>query len=83
MKYFRRLWLLSVLLAAATGRAATNDKQNPDREMLRLMDFLRQIEMIKQMEILHDMHDFEALADKKVRNPKPSKPMAPKKEAAQ
>jgi hypothetical protein len=82
MNYFRRSWVLLVLFGAVTGRAATNDKQHPDREMLRMMDFLREMEMIKQMEILRDMHAVEGLAADQVRNIKPSKPSpAHKKEA--
>ena len=56
MNYFRRSWVLLVLFGAVIGRAATDDKQQPDREMLRMMDFLREMEMLKQMEILRDMH---------------------------
>jgi hypothetical protein len=73
MKHFRQLWVLLVLLAAVTAQAATKDQQ-PDREMLRMMDFLREMEMIKQMEILRDMHAVEGLADDQVRNLNPSKP---------
>ena len=81
MKYLRWLCLLLVLFAAVIARAATKDQQ-PDREMLRMMDFLREMEMIKQMEILRDMHAVEGLAADQVRNIKPSKPSpAHKKEA--
>jgi hypothetical protein len=40
MKYFRSDGVLTLTCDVA-GRAATNDKQDPDREMLRMMDFLR------------------------------------------
>ena len=81
MKQLRCLCLLLVLLAAVTGRAATKDQQ-PDREMLRMMDFLREMEMIKQMEILRDMHAVEGLADDQVRNTNPSKPPPARKKEA-
>ena len=82
MNYFRRSWVLLVLFGAVIGRAATDDKQHPDREMLRMMDFLREMEMLKQMEILRDMHAVERLADDQVRNTNRSKsPPARKKEA--
>ena len=80
MKHLRWLCLLLVLLAAVTGRAAT--KHQPDREMLRMMDFLREMEMIKQMEILRDMHAIEGLADDQVRNTHPSKPPPARKKEA-
>ncbi len=67
-KIFSSVMVLLVLLAAVTGRAATKDQQ-PDRAMLRMMDFLREMEMIKQMEILHDMHDLQALAGDQVKTP--------------
>ena len=70
-----------VLLEAATGRAATKDQQ-PDREMLRMMDFLREMEMIKQMEILREIHAVEGLADEQVRNTNPSKPPPARKKEA-
>jgi hypothetical protein len=82
MNYFRRSWVLLVLFGAVIGRAATDDKQHPDREMLRMMDFLREMEMLKQMEILRDMHAVESLTDNEVRNTHPSKPPAARKKEA-
>jgi hypothetical protein len=43
------LWLGSA--AFATGA----DSPTPDREMLRMMDLLRDMEMIKQIDMLQDM----------------------------
>jgi hypothetical protein len=45
------LWLGS----AAFGASA--DSGPPDREMLRMMDLLRDMEMIKQIDMLQDMHN--------------------------
>jgi hypothetical protein len=54
-------WLaaLFLLLAGTPTLAATKDAGEPDREMLRMMEFLREIEMLKQMEMMREMHDFE------------------------
>lgn len=82
MNYFRRSWVLLVLFGAVPGRAATDDQQHPDREMLRMMNFLREMEMLKQVEILRDMHTVESLADNQLRSTHLSKPpTAHKKEA--
>jgi len=43
------LWLGSVAFAASA------DAVPPDREMLRMMDLLRDMEMIKQIDMLQDM----------------------------
>ena len=45
------LWLGS----AAFGASAVSGP--PDREMLRMMDLLRDMEMIKQIDMLQDMHN--------------------------
>jgi hypothetical protein len=74
--------VLLVLFGAVTGRAATDDQQHPDREMLRMMDFLREMEMLKQMEILRDMHTVESLADDQLRNIHPSRLLAARKKDA-
>lgn len=47
------LWLGS----AAFGASA--DSGPPDREMLRMMDLLRDMEMIKQIDMLQDMQRLE------------------------
>jgi len=49
-----------VALATSIGVAATKDARPPDREMLKMMEFLRDMEMIKQMEMLRDMQTIES-----------------------
>ena len=45
----------TLLGSAAFGASA--DSGPPDREMLRMMDLLRDMEMIKQIDMLQDMHN--------------------------
>jgi len=53
-------WALFLLLSAAPPCfAAAKDADPPDREMLRMMEFLREMEMLKQMELMREMGDVE------------------------
>ena len=72
---------LSLLLAcmAETALPATKDAQPPDREMLKMIEFLREMEMIKQMEMLQDMHHLENASEPKTGAPQKTPP-AKKKE---
>jgi hypothetical protein len=58
------LLLGSLLISAveATSHAATKDRE-PDKEMLRMMDFLREMEMIKQVEMMQDLSQVEQVGD--------------------
>ncbi len=58
------LTLLVILTAAWPSFAANKGSERPDREMLRMMEFLRDMEMIKQMEMMQDMHNVETLEEK-------------------
>ncbi|MEX0802193.1 MAG: hypothetical protein WD688_02560 [Candidatus Binatia bacterium] len=49
------------MLAAVTGHSATKDNQQPDREMLRMMELLRQMELIKQIEMMQEMDNLEGV----------------------
>jgi hypothetical protein len=71
------LTLALALLASSLGGAATKDEP-PDREMLRMMEFLREMEVVKQMEMLRDMHVVENAGDQS-KNPPPQKPAPGKK----
>jgi hypothetical protein len=71
------LILSFALLVPLLGVAATKDEP-PDREMLKMMEFLREMEMIKQMEMLRDMHVVESAGDQ-VKNPTPQKSTPGKK----
>jgi hypothetical protein len=65
---------LSLTLAASEVAAATKEAQQPDPEMLKMMEFLREMEMIKQIDILKDMQQVESVGD-------PQKVNAPSKTA--
>ena len=52
---------LALVLAAVPVMGATKDRELPDKEMLRMMEFLRELEMIKQMEMLREMQRIEAV----------------------
>jgi hypothetical protein len=82
MRKVLRLPLLWILALAPAGHAATKDSERPDREMLRMMDFLREMEMIKQAEMMQELSQVERagdqLSDTRARKPLPAK----KKEAA-
>ena len=66
-----------VLFIGSPGSAATKDDP-PDREMLKMMEFLREMEMIKQMEMLRDMQVVEGSADQ-AKNSLPQKSPPPRK----
>lgn len=57
----RNVWtiLLILLCAYSPGLAATKQNDRPDKEMLRLMEFLRNWEMIKEMEIMQNLQSVE------------------------
>ncbi|HEY7317537.1 MAG TPA: hypothetical protein VIE89_08185 [Candidatus Binatia bacterium] len=57
------LVLLAALTASQAGFTATKDSQPPDKEMLRMLDFLRDMEMIKQAEMMQDLSQVEQVED--------------------
>jgi hypothetical protein len=77
MRPLAGLILAFALLVPSVGIAATKDEP-PDREMLKMMEFLREMEMIKQMEMLRDMHVVESAGDQ-AKNPTPQKSTPGKK----
>jgi hypothetical protein len=58
---FGKGFALVLLLAAAPASGATKDQAPPDKEMLKLMEFLREMEMIKQIEMMRDMQQVETI----------------------
>ena len=73
---FLLLWMGS--WAVAAGAESTP----PDREMLRMMDFLRDMEMIKQIDMLQEMPNLEQ-RDTTAKNASAGKPLpAKQKESA-
>jgi hypothetical protein len=70
-----------VLGLSGLSVAATKDNQRPDKEMLQMMDFLREMEMIRQMDMMQDMGDIEANDDQR-KGPSAQKTAPPKKKEA-
>ena len=77
MRSLAGLILVFALLVPSVGVAATKDEP-PDREMLKMMEFLREMEMIKQMEMLRDMQVVESAGDQ-AKDPTPQKSTPGKK----
>jgi hypothetical protein len=82
MRHVSWLTVLFVLAVSTVGFSANKDSSAPDKEMLRMMDFLREMEMIKQAEMMQDLSQVEQVGDQnsdtRLRKPLPSK----RKEAA-
>ncbi len=55
MRNLRWLLLLFFLMPAWGSLAATKQTETPDKEMLRMMDFLKDWEVINNMEMMKDM----------------------------
>jgi hypothetical protein len=55
------IWIFVVLLAYSSSVAATKEDERPDKEMLGLMEFLRDIEMIKNLELMRQMDSLERM----------------------
>ena len=74
MKYRNGLTLALLLAAAPSAAAASKDQELPDREMLRMIEFLKEMEMIKQIELMQDLHHVDTVGDqvKNARRPKPA-----------
>jgi hypothetical protein len=75
------LTLLLVLAVSTAGFAASKDSPSPDKEMLRMMDFLREMEMIKQAEMMQDLSQVEQVGQSSDMRPRKSLP-SKRKEAA-
>ena len=76
-------WLavLLVLLLVTAGLAATKDDAKPDREMLRMIDFLREMEVIKNMDLMQDLTAIEQTRDETSGKTTSKTPTGRKKEA--
>jgi len=71
--------LLFVALEAPAVSPASKDVQQPDPEMLKMLEFLREMEMVKQMEMFREMHQVESAGDAvKVSAPQKSAPVKKK-----
>lgn len=82
MRKFTPLALLVLLALAHAGQPTTKNAERPDKEMLRMMDFLREMEMIKQAEMIQELTQIEQIenqaSDTRARKAVPGK----KKETA-
>ena len=65
---------LFLVLGATIVPAATKDAQAPDREMLKMMEFLRDMEVVKQMEMLQDMQHLENTGEPQTTAPQKTPP---------
>ena len=79
----RRRWLpLGILLIAAPAVfGATKQQELPDKEMLKMIEFLREMEMIKQLEMMRELDRAES-AGEQAKNSLPQKPAPAKKTEA-
>jgi hypothetical protein len=72
----------SLLLIQAVTLAASNEPEQPDKEMLRMIDFLKDLEVIRNMDMMKDMQRLEQMRDQAARDPgQSSTPPAKKKES--
>ena len=78
MRKTRPLALLLLLAVAHPSQAATKNAERPDKEMLRMMDFLREMEMIKQAEMMQELSQMEQAGDQ-MSDTRARKPLPPKK----
>ena len=54
--------ILVTLSAAPYGYAASKENDNPDKEMLRMMELLKDMEMIKQIDMIQDLQKVDPSA---------------------
>jgi hypothetical protein len=75
------VFLFSFLLAPPTVSAASKEVAQPDREMLRMLDFLRDMEVVRNMEMMKDIRQLEQMRDQASRDPgRPSTPTTKKEQ---
>ena len=73
---------LALLLIAVPGLcAATRETDLPDKEMLKMMELLREMEMVKHMELMRELDRAEALGETGKTNMAQKPPAAKKKES--
>ena len=81
MNHRRWLPLVVVLIAAPAVFGATQQQQLPDKEMLKMIEFLREMEMIKQLEMMRELDRAESLKEPAT-NSLPQKPALAKRKDA-
>ena len=77
-------WLVvaALVLAPVASSSATKQQSPPDKEMLKMLEFLRDMEMIKQLDMMQDLHTIEAANDQAKNHPAPKSIPGQKKENA-
>jgi hypothetical protein len=80
MRQVTGLTLVLILAVFTTGFAASKDSQSPEKEMLRMMDFLREMEMIKQAEMMQDLSQVDQVGQSS--ETRPQKPLPFKRKEA-
>ena len=76
------VFLFSLALTPPAVLAASKEGAQPDREMLRMLDFLQDMEVIKNMEMMKDIRQLEQMRDQVSRDPGRSSTPTTKKEPA-
>ncbi len=73
------VFLFSLVLTPPAVSAASKEVEQPDREMLKMLDFLKDMEVIKDMEMMKDIGQVERMRDQVSRDPgRPSTPTTKK-----
>jgi hypothetical protein len=69
------VFLFSLVLTPPAVSAVSKEVEQPDKEMLRMLDFLKDMEVIKNMEMMKDIRQLERMRDQASRDPgRPSTP---------
>ena len=63
------VFLFSLALTPPAVSAASKEVEQPDREMLRMLDFLKDMEVVKNMEMMKDIRQLEQMRDQASRDP--------------
>ena len=73
------LRLIILLIGVPVLFGAAREQEPPDKEMLKMMEFLREMEIIKQQELMRELDRAESLAAQGGTSA-PQKPVVAKKE---
>jgi hypothetical protein len=76
------VFLFSLVLTPPAVSAVSKEVEQPDKDMLRMLDFLKDMEVIKNMEMMKDIRQLERMRDQASRDPgRPSTPTTKKEPA--
>ena len=78
------IWLVvaALVLAPVASSSATKQQSPPDKEMLKMLEFLRDMEMIKQLDMMQDLQTIEAAGAEAKTSTAPKSVPERKKESA-